>query len=349
MSKTRTSFEANVNPVIRDALVARGIDLNDPYAAITNGVSMYNPDSGIISALQNKYLETDDSPEAGMLAMEYSQDEYFRAYTYFQNENNWQTFQNDFMSTEDSVINPQSPQTIIDTVNDVSQNGQVCIAIDGSSLVEVLDDGRFQTQFETGTTGGILDNQGRILDEFRTQGVEKDAPAEERPIYGYLISDTEGRDISAHSDMVFQGLTSDDLTSEQERDANLLRTELYTQSITSIINPQADQYGSIRVVLKDSVSENTTFTLGDSLRESKFSAPMGTTVTESVAVQQGLADAVDSPDEIGYIEAQVHGGVSVSDIQTIYAPDESTLQSIKGVLQEKGLTIPVQLIPEDKP
>jgi len=346
MSKDRASFEANVHPAIRKLLVKNGIDPTDGVAAQE---FLTSNDTQAIVALQDAYMETDDSLEAGVLSESFANDEFYQANTYYNNERNWTEFQNNFMNVSDSLISPQTPQTIIDSLNNVSENGQVCIAIDPQILNEVLEDGRFQNQFETDTSNGILDQQLRETDEFRTQGVPLGTPDSEHPIYGYLISDTEGRDSSLDS-KVMNDLNSDDLTQEQQQNLNLMQAQAAMEGITSISNKGADQYGSVRVLLNDSVNEKATLTLGDSLttfRDGKFAVPMGTPITESVAVQQGLATAVDDPFSIGYVEAQVHGGVSVSNIEAIYAPaDEIT--GIELTLQEKGLTIPVYEIPKDK-
>jgi len=344
MSKDRASLEANVHPAIRELLVKNGIDPNDGVAA--QGFLISPESTQAVMALQDAYMETDDSPDAGMLAMAFADDEYNQAYNFYNNERDWTTFQDDFMNVSDSLISPQSPQAIIDTVNNVSENGQVCIAIDPETLNEVLEDGRFQNQFETNTSNGLLNQGSRETDEWRTQGVPRGTPNEERPIYGYLISDTEGRDTSLDS-KISSGLRADNLTQEQEQNLNLLQTQFEMESITSLSNPMVSQYGSVRVVLNNSANSNTTLTLGDSLSQGKFAVPMGTSITESVAVQQGLAKAVDSPSEIGYIEAQIHGGVSVSNIEAIYASvDEIT--GIELTLQEKGLTIPVYELPGEK-
>jgi hypothetical protein len=354
MSKDRASFEANVHPAIRELLVKNGIDPTDKIAAQEFLIS--NNTQAIV-ALQDAYMETDDTLEAGMLAEYFANNELYQANTYYDNEREWITFQNNFMNVSDSLISPQTPQTIIDSLNNVSENGQVCIAIDPQTLNEVLEDGRFQNQFETDTSNGILDQELRETDEFRTQGVPIGTPDSEHPIYGYLISDTEGRDTSLDSEFLnlqqtqrdYES-TDEELTQEQEQNLNLVQAKIAMEGITSVSNTGVDQYGSVRVVLNDSVNEKATLTLGDSLTtlaNGKFAVPMGTPVTESIAVQQGLARAVDDPFSIGYVEAQVHGGVSVSNIEAIYAPaDEIT--GIELTLQEKGLTIPVYEIPKDK-
>lgn len=54
------------------------------------------------------------------------------------------------------------------------------------SLVRILNDGRFKSQFETGKSGGTLNPDYRAAAEKYMFGYQKALPVEQRPIYGYL-------------------------------------------------------------------------------------------------------------------------------------------------------------------
>lgn len=59
------------------------------------------------------------------------------------------------------------------------------LRINQAELLAVLDEGRFRSQFETGTSGGLFDPDRRAQMEQTMLGYDIDTPAEMRPIYGY--------------------------------------------------------------------------------------------------------------------------------------------------------------------
>lgn len=94
--------------------------------------------------------------------------------------------------------------------------------------------------------------------------------------------------------------------------------------------PATIVYGDVKVTLKDNVSGRTTFSAGDSLNstlipvkvsdaragklsKSAMAGAYNSQKSETYSVQSELR----SPDRIGYFEAQVHGGVKVSDIKSV--------------------------------
>ena len=66
------------------------------------------------------------------------------------------------------------------------EEAKVSIQVRPTDLLKILDDGRFKTQFETGTSGGVKDIALRQKEEYRRFGLRRDAPVEQRPIYGHL-------------------------------------------------------------------------------------------------------------------------------------------------------------------
>lgn len=126
----------------------------------------------------------------------------------------------------------------------------------------------------------------------------------------------------------------------------------------------ADQYGSVRIVLKESVKQRTTVSVGDaevmSYNYSTHIAPSPATkphigaMTSQHAVWLATADKPISwlsmvVNRIPYIEAHVHGGVAPSDIaKIIYEPSYVGGKPSAGVAKKlKALGIPYEV--EERP
>lgn len=137
----------------------------------------------------------------------------------------------------------------------------------------ILADGKFKSMFEIRPNDAHISTR-RLLEE-DVHGIPKDAPADSRPIYGYLKADEDNAG-----------------------------------------------YGPIKFVLKDSVKERTTMTGGDSIgawvpgvRVSEAGSASAKRLSQSAHVVR--ADW----ENWGYVEAQIHGGVSLArDIRAIQMP-----------------------------
>jgi len=165
-------------------------------------------------------------------------------------------------------------------------------------LRQAIEDGRLKTQFETGTSSGLLDVEARRRLEDFTFDLPPGLPLSERPVYG-LVS------------------------------PGGVRPALESQAVHG--------YGDIQLVLKPSVRERTTVTVGDSL------APIG---EKPVITRPAPIDAPDwqaagphgRPDlgttqfeRRDYIEAQVRGGVRMEDIEEIVfarIPESATISAL---------------------
>lgn len=165
---------------------------------------------------------------------------------------------------------------------------KIAVRVTAEGLENVLRTGRFKTVHETYKTQGF--NNGRVRGEVEEQifGIDPDGgEKEKRPVYGYV-------------------------------------------AVNGIRRPGADsalgQYGSVQVVLKDEVRKRTTASNGDSIgkrrtvRPSPVDAPQhwSYNVTGQPAGQYGVDGEVLM--NRGYAEAQVHGGVSVDDIEEVVFP-----------------------------
>lgn len=205
--------------------------------------------------------------------------------------------------------------------------GKVTIAIDPESFIEMLDDGRYKTQFETKTTHGTKDLEMRKVTEDAAMGLPVDMKTSDRPIYGFLTTNNEA--ITPYDDWAQNRNT----TEEKWRDT------------LSVNSRMADQYGEIRLVMNDDVRDRTTATVDDSLRNARFALPLGTQLTQDDFVFNGAARS-GYPDHTGgspilrYMETQTVGGVRLSDIAEIHAPEE-LMPEIQVMLERQGLNVPV--------
>ena len=100
-------------------------------------------------------------------------------------------------------------------------------------------------------------------------------------------------------------------------------------------------YGKIRVKLKDSTRKRTTVTFGDSLgADSYIPTPLEnpTHASQPMYSAYSIGKALSDHPGVGYVELQVHDGVSLGDISRVYFPDgmEPSEETIK-LLKEKGI------------
>jgi hypothetical protein len=167
-----------------------------------------------------------------------------------------------------------------------------------STLREILTSGRMKSQHETGTSsGGYIDKALRADYEEMAFGLPHDLPAAQRPIYGYVAP---------------RGLAGDH-------------------------GGKLDQYGDIRVVLRDSVRPRTTVSAGDSLDRRAELTPMPIDAPDWHAAQPAAAKYTDLGDQgfqdLTYVEAQIHGGVKTGDIQEVvfgHDPEPATVAALDG-------------------
>jgi hypothetical protein len=208
-------------------------------------------------------------------------------------------------------------------VKDAMQSGKVTIAINKESLFRVLEEGKFKNQFESKRSGGLLDPELRKMREKATFDVDLQTPNEQRPVYGYITNNS----LALHD-------WTPKLTAEQEWD-----------NILNLWNPNTSQYGQIKVVLKDQVRYRTTVTIGDSLTRGSLAENINAKNPDldNMGFQrQGAPEQNEGKPIASYFEAQVTGGVSIQDIDTIYAK-EGPYQDIKNLVKNLGLDIKVVL------
>lgn len=172
----------------------------------------------------------------------------------------------------------------------------VSTRVTDSTLQQILDDGHIRSQFETGTSNGSLGRDSRAIAERDLFGLDpRQTPDRDRPIYGYMPLNPNDA-LAAE-----RGLT-------------------------------LDQYGGVRIEFDDAVRARTTFTVGDSLAGTARPSPVNDPSFDSVgyrvndlevAAKLGPHYEEEHPDwqtnmrTRGYVEAQIHGGLTTNDIKRI--------------------------------
>lgn len=185
----------------------------------------------------------------------------------------------------------------------VIADSPLTIRVPEDILGKIIDTGYMLNQHSTGTSGGTLDPNYRAAGERNAFGTHLSKP-EDFPIYGYLNTDNNGFN------------TDEELA----------------------------RYGQVRIVLKPEVRKRTTITVGDSLELFEQRQAVGTPLLNpGKEVVDGKADdlAKIPPDFSEFIEAQIHGGVRVSDIAEIKLPKPVSMdeehKTLLAKLDQNGL------------
>ena len=200
---------------------------------------------------------------------------------------------------------------------DAMKNGRVTIAVDRPTLQKIFDDGKFKNQFETKKSGGLLDFSRRKTAEKAVFDLDVNIPPQQRPIYGYITDNQTRLGFGAAAD-----------------------TKEALDTILSMWNSRTSQYGSIKVVLKDSVKSRATATIGDSLGRNIIGdnlLEVKPDLSNMGFYRYGVPVNDNMPD-FSYFEAQVKGGVTLDDVETIYLPftsgkNDLTAEAIEEIRQ----------------
>jgi hypothetical protein len=181
----------------------------------------------------------------------------------------------------------------LDSIQRGVANAQVGIRIRPGGLEAFLNDGRYKTQFETGTSGGLLSNALRADAEYQMFGYPSTMDAGLRPVYGYLIgsADETGQIGMGYGDI-------------------LLKMKSATNARTTFSLSDSLGYGRAGGLEPPSLLDPT-------LR----AWPPGTDPVEANGVLRKLTNGE-------YVETQIHGGVNVSDIEEVFFSAEKEQEAI---------------------
>jgi SPP1 gp7 family putative phage head morphogenesis protein len=209
-------------------------------------------------------------------------------------------------------------QIVEQRLSDAMKNGNVTIAVDRNVLTKIFEDGKFKNQFDTKKSGGLLDFSRRKTTEKAVLDLDVNIPNQQRPIYGY-ITDNQTK--------VVVGMGKD--------------TQEYLDTVLTLWNSRTSQYGQIKVVLKDSVKNRATATIGDSFGKNII----GDNLLEAKPDLNNMGlyrygaptGNVGVPD-FSYFETQIKGGVTLDDVESIYLPftggkNDLTTEAIEEIRQ----------------
>jgi hypothetical protein len=239
-----------------------------------------------------------------------------------QAEENWVKQRDKWEDAEDAKSLNENLEFATKTITDAMEKAKITIAIDKYSFSQVIADGQFKNQFETKRSGGLLDTNVRKEGEAIILDIPITAPAKNRPIYGYLTDNNKPS------------------VKWEERNRDIEKT---WQEILSLDNQGVEQYGAIKIVLKDTVRPNTTVTIGDSLRTGNLSGGImepNPDLTQMGLYTKGAPAHMGGFPAMNYLEVQISDVITVSDIAAIYAPREM-MEDIRLMLADKNLDITV--------
>ena len=184
------------------------------------------------------------------------------------------------------------------------------------SLMTILRQGRFKTQHENRRSNGLLDQDFRASVEEEQFGFPKDGPVELRPVYGYVTDEDE----------------------QVYRAGGFLM-----------------QYGDAVVVMKNDVRDRTTVTADDSLDQHSRQAQQPMPIDEAdwrigvyaspdenegrginIPVSRDFKPGEKLSSAKSFMEAQIHGGVHLEDIDHVVLGTEPE-DKLKKLLDRKGV------------
>jgi DNA topoisomerase I len=210
----------------------------------------------------------------------------------------------------------QAKDKVQEQMKTLLDNTDVYIRVDAGSLEDIFNDGRFLSIADTGTSGAGAVAGGRkesyMVARFNFEkelfGVPQNAKGADRPIYGYIASDKNGR---------------------------LLKDR------------GMDHYGDVAVKLKKTIRSRTTITFGDSLdidfrmHNSMIPSPIDNPSYRSIPWD--YPDSINELLEVksidkfnyGYVEAQMKD-VRVEDIEEVILSFEP-FESFKSILKKYNI------------
>jgi len=145
------------------------------------------------------------------------------------------------------------------------------------AVESILESGRFKNQYETGKSKGAYNPKLRQKVESKAFNVKPGEDPANYPIYGYMGN---------------PGYTDRGVT----------------------------QYGAVEFVLKSSIRNRTTFTVGDSFGGFADGEVGATPVNNPGKLSWDLSSMYvhdDAFQVVNYVEAQIHGGIKLSDIDHV--------------------------------
>lgn len=173
---------------------------------------------------------------------------------------------------------PEEIEEAVNRLSNLVKDCPVTMRVPEDVLIKILDDGKFKNQHETGTSGGLLKPAYR-------ENAERNAFGEglkEFPIYGYIATNKS--------------------------------------SSSDAFTPITFTYGGVKIIFNDDIKSRTTITANDSLSAFYYKQATGSPLLNpnenSLDGDVGNFAGPDRPSAY-YIEAQIHGGLTVKDIKKV--------------------------------
>jgi hypothetical protein len=199
---------------------------------------------------------------------------------------------------------------LVDYVNN-RRRGDLYIAVPPNAVSAILRAKRMKSQFETGTSGGLLNPEWRRRVEDELLSIPEDLPDKLRPIYGFQLGEFEGDSPTESSAAYHYGVV-------------VFRLKSSVRERTTMTNADSLDYKTDAIPVDGDLPEDrilaavgwNDFEIGEAVN----GALSG--FREGVLGEDGSDDLVNN-NEIAYSEIQVHGGVDMEDIEEVIYPSST--------------------------
>ena len=211
------------------------------------------------------------------------------------------------LAAERSGTTPAEVERVIATsFNQLAAENPAAINFHSRDIDSLLKDGRFKSQFETNTSGAMMNKKSRAAAEESGLGVPERARAQNRPIYGYLRVNREAEDIG-YGDITFV------LKDEVKRRATVTAGD----SLANFLGNQA---------------AGTPMTAPGKASWDGWADVLHRYATGEYSVDEAIR-------RMTYIEVQVQRGVSLRDVAAVIDRENRLSATQIAKLREAGITI----------
>ena len=179
----------------------------------------------------------------------------------------------------------------------------IYIRVPRKVMPRILREKQIKSQFETNKSGGLLDRKVRADKEFDFFSIPRDSDVTKRPVYGYMSDSVDGNYLGKQGDSSLK------------------------------------QYGNITFKMKKDVRRSTTFTGSDSLDTAVIPSPVEAPSPRSLGyfnedpVDTKITDFLSD----SYVEAQIHGGVDMSMVDSVYFTEGEEFLLFESRLKKLGI------------
>jgi len=208
-------------------------------------------------------------------------------------------------------------------------NRGLSMAVDAEGLRGLLLDGRYKSQFETGISGGVFNPDSRRDVEYGALGIPEDLPDHLRPVYGYAYADDRelvemyGQfDVELHPGVRSRSTITfgDSLDAVNSGELDDFDGTTIFRGASALTDPNGEFPAEAMAseFRRTPMFEALMDALGSHLPEEMSQAGVDESdLLEEFGLAPGSWGGADSPINYSYVEAQIHGGVSLHDVAEI--------------------------------